>query len=235
MFWVTLALAAEQTLVYDLTVAGQVVGERTVTVHHVPRPGGERRVVSSVTTATVLGRTLEARATGQSNPRGATFTTSVALDGQVESIQGVEQPDGRWKLTITDGKAVKVSELPDPGVILTSLDLVDPGRSPRLAESGGATLLFVETGDQLTGQLSAGQVATVPVGTTTLTTTRYTLEAPLGRARFDLDANGLLVRSEATWLGASVVATLREVPPAASWGEVETVQSLGATIQVTEP
>lgn len=235
MLWWSLALAAEQTLVYDLSVGGQPVGQRTVTVHYVARPGGERRVVETHTTATLAGRALEARATGMSNPRGATFTTSLSLDGKVESIQGVEQPDGRWKLTITDGKDLRRSELPDPGVILTTIDIVDPGRSRRLDASGGATLVFVETGDVLHGQLGPGQPATVPVGAAQVSTTRYTLETDLGRARFDLDENGLLVRSEASWLGVGVVATLRELPPAATWGEVETIEALGTTIQVAEP
>lgn len=225
------ALAGEQTLRYALTVGGQVVGERVVTVHYVSRPTGERRVIEATLKATVAGRAIEARTTGQSNPSGATFSTAVAIDGRVESVQGVEQRDGSWRLTVADGRAVTVSTVRDPGVVLTSLDVVDPGRAVRLDEAGGCTLLFAETGDVLTGTLGAGQATRVGVAGVEVASTRYTVDTPLGRARFDLDANGLLLRSEASWLGASVVATLLEVPSAATFGTVETTEQLGAEVK----
>jgi len=225
-----LALAADQHLVYDLVVSGQVVGTREVDIRYYARPGGERRVIDTHTTVQLANRTLEARSNGQSNPRGATFSTAATVDGKGLQVQGVQLPEGDWRLLLSDGRTVNEQSVRSSATILTTLDLLDPGRTALLANPGATTLVFAETGDQLVGTLAAGTSATATVGGTRIPVTRYTLSSTTGTARFDVDSNGILVASELAWLGVPMSASLREAPPARAFGTVETIEGMGTRV-----
>lgn len=230
----SLALAADQHLVYDLVVNGQVVGTREVDIRYYPRPGGERRVIDARTRVQLVNRTVDARSNGQSNPRGATFSTSATVDGKGLQVQGVQLPEGDWRLLLSDGRTVNEQSVRSSATILTTLDLLDPGRTALLATPGAVTLVFVETGDQLVGTLGAGVGATSTVGGKKLPVTRYTLTGSVGSARFDVDPNGIVVASEVSWLGVPMSATLREPPPERDFGGVDTIEGMGTTVQEGE-
>lgn len=230
MFLLSLALAADTQLVYDLTVAGQRVGTREVTVRFYPRASGERRVVESYTKVALVNTELEARSSGQSGPRGATFSTSAATNGATTQVQGVEQPGGDWRVFWADGTVVNEQSVAANPTVLTTLDLLDPGRTALLRQSGKAALLFAETGDVLSGSLGAGSQTTATVGGASVAVTRFPFSTAGGRGYFDVDADGWLVGSEVQWLGVTLAATLRAVPPPRSYGSVDTLDALGVPI-----
>lgn len=215
-----------QKIVYDLALDGQPIGTRELTIRYLPREDGERRVLEAYTVANVAGQKLVARSSGQSSARGATFTTSVDQGGALSQIQGIELPGGGWRVIVADAAGVKESTLGKSEARLTTLDLLDPGRTALLQGGGDLTLLLVETGDVFAGSLDAGTVGTTKVAGQKVQVTRYTATGPLGAAKFDVDDSGLLVKSEMRWLGGTVTAVAREVPPPRSYGTVETFDAL---------
>ncbi len=178
-------------------------------------------MLEAYTVATVAGQKLVCRSSGQSSPRGATFTTSVDQGGSLSQVQGIELPEGGWRVIVADGAGVKESTLGKTDARLTTLDVLDPGRTELLAGGGELRLLLVETGEILVGTLDAGQVGTTKVGGQKVEVTRYTATGTLGLAKFDVDGNGILVKSELRWLGGTVSAVAREVPPPRSYGTLD--------------
>lgn len=232
------ALAAQQSLVYDLSVNGAKVGTREVTVRYLDRPGGERRIVESVTAVSFAGQVLSCRAVGQSSSRVATFSSQSELNGRRAQYQGVQVPGTGWELTIAGGNGVQTERLAGAQTVLTSLDLVDPGRTDLLGAGGRASLFFVETADVVTGTLTGGVDpddggggdTKVTVGGKSIAATEYTLKVDGGGdARFAIDGDGLLLRSEVTWLGVRVVAALRAMPEERGFGTIE-LDGFGATV-----
>ena len=181
------ALAGDQHLVYDLSVNGERVGTREVTVRYYARDTGERRVVEAVTHVALLNKSLDARTVGQSNPRGATFSTAASINGDTLHVQGVQLPEGGWRLELADGKTVN-EQLVRGATVFTSVDLVDPGRTSTLAGTGSGSMVLAETGDVISGTLGAGVAATVNVGSQRIAVTRYRFVIDGGsQARFDVD------------------------------------------------
>ena len=224
------ALAGDQHLVYDLSVNGEVVGTRDVTIRYYARAGGERRVVEAVTQVQLLNNRLDARTVGQSNPRGASFSTAAEINGDLLHIQGVQLPEGDWRLELADGKTVNEQTVRGT-TVFTSMDLVDPGRTSLLAGTGSGALVFTETGDVYTGSLGAGVAATVTIGTRRVPVTRYGFTTSTGtQARFDVDGEGLLLVSEMSWFGVPITATLRTLPEARDFGTVDTLEMLGTPV-----
>lgn len=215
------------TVVYDLLLDGKSIGTRELTVRYLPREDGERRLVEAYTVATVAGQKIVCRSSGQSSARGATFTTSVDQGGALSQVQGIELPGGGWRVIVADGAGVKETTLGKNDVRLTTIDVLDPGRTPLLAGGGDLELLVAETGEVLVGTLDAGTTGTTKVGGQKVTVTRYTATGPLGAAKFDIDENGLLVKSEMSWLGVTVVAAAREVPPPRSYGTLDLGEGSG--------
>ncbi len=224
------ALAGDQHLVYDLSVNGEPVGTREVTLRYYTRVTGERRVVEAVTHVALLNKSLDARTVGQSNPRGATFSTAASINGDTLHVQGVQLPEGDWRLELADGKTVN-EQLVRGTTVFTSVDLIDPGRTSTLAGAGAGSMVFAETGDVVTGTLGAGVAATVSVGSQRVPVTRYSFVVNGGsQARFDIDGEGLLIGSEMTWFGVPMTATLRALPPARDFGVVETTDAMGSRV-----
>lgn len=223
-----------QRLTYELALDGQPIGTRTLTIRYLPREDGERRVLEAYTEVTVAGQKLVCRSSGQSSPRGATFTSSIDQSGSISQVQGIELPGGGWRVIVADGAGVRESALTASGARLTSLDLLDPGRTPLLGGGGDLALLLVETGEVLTGTLDEGATGTTKVAGQKVPVTRYTAQGAGGTAKFDVDQNGILVKSEIRWLGGTVSAVAREVPPPRSYGTVETFEALSPGVTEDE-
>lgn len=230
----SLAFAGEQDLRYALTVNGAVVGSREVTIHYLDGPKGERRVVESYTKLAFAGQSLTCRAVGSSSGRTATFSSSIDLNGQISQVQGVQLPGAGWSVHYAGGGKQQDVDYPRTEGLLTSLDVVDPGRSWLLGLGGKATLLFVETGDGAPGTLSAGEAAQVSVGGQSVPGTRYKLYTGSTAASFTVDENGLLLDSEVSWLGVKVAARLEAMPAPPDFGAIETIESLGGGVKSSE-
>lgn len=226
------AAAADQHVIYDLSVDGAPVGTRDVTITYLQRPSGERHVLEAYTQISLVGITLEARCSGLSTPTGAQFSSATERAGARSSVSAKELPQGGWQVTVaTGGKQIERNET---NVRASTLDLMDPARVALLEGSGPFGLVIAETGDVVFGTLSPAEPSSVTVGGQRVATNRYTLSGDSGNAKFFLTSEGVLVRSEVTWLGLSVVGVLRELPAARDYGAVETVEGLGASVKEGE-
>lgn len=222
------AHAEESTMTYDLLLAGKDVGDRTVTVRHIARDDGERRVLSVLTTVDTPAGAAKCRQSGQSSARGANFTTSLQVGEVVTEVQGIQAPSGSWQLVVADAAGVHDATLKASQVHFTSLDLFDPGRTRLLVDAGPVGLLLAETGALLEGELSAGEPTTVKVAGKALPGTRYTLTTPEGAAEFVVDAEGVLLRSRLTFLGGTFETVARTAPVPRNFGTIDVVESPGA-------
>lgn len=234
MSWALLlsaALADDQKLVYDLTINGQKVGMRTVTVRYLSREDGERRVIDVYSELTVAGQVVKARSAATSSGKGASFTSTVDQGGNLSQVQGIALPTGGWRVTYADAKGVRDYTVSATEARLSSLDLLDPGRSALLTTAGPAGLLLAETGTTVAGTLESGLPVVVKVGGQDLTATRYLLRTTAGTARIEVDPSGVLLHSEIAWLGGVVVAHLREPPTARDYGNIETIQLMNGGVR----
>ena len=222
------ALADEQKLVYDLFLGKSDVGDRELTIRYLAREDGERRVLSVVTTAETPAGTVSCRQSAQSSPRGATFTTSLQLGSAVSQVQGILSPTGGWQLVVADAEGVAESSLRPGEARLTTLDLLDPGRTGLLSQPGRVGILIAETGRILDGELRAGEPAPIKVGGKSVQTTKYVVEGDAGRGEFFVDDNGILLRSDLDFFGATVSAVARSVPEPRNFGTIDVVDSPGA-------
>ena len=229
-----LAFADESTLTYDVVVGGHDVGDRTVTVRYLPREDGERRILSVLTKADLPLGAVNCRQSGQSSPRGATFTTSIQVGGAVSEVQGIEAPDGGWQLVIADNDGVHESTLKARDVHFTTLDLFDPGRTRLLTDAGPVGVLVAETGGVLTGTLSAGEATTVKIGGKPVPGTRYSLKGEAGSADFVVDSTGFLLSSDLALFGTTVRSVVTHAPEARTIGTIEVVDGPGAGTSETE-
>jgi hypothetical protein len=219
--------SGDQHLVYDLSMNGQKIGTRDLTVHYATRDGVERRVLEAYTEVTVAGKTLKCRTTGFAGAHGATFTSSVDQAGAISQIQGTELPNGGWRVIVNDGRTTDERTLSADEARLSSLDLLDPVRSGVLAKDGPAGLVLVESGQVLSGTVAAPVEGTAKIDGQKVRIRHFALTGPLGAATFDVDGDGFLLHSEIQWLGGTVVASIRSLPPARSFGTVEKLDTAG--------
>lgn len=218
-----------QRVVYDLTVDGAPVGTREVVLTYLPRAAGERHVLDAHTVLDVAGVHLESRVSGLSTPSGAQFSATTERGGVRAAVSGQELATGGWRVTQASGG--KEAEHAEAAVRISTLDLMDPGRVGALDAPGAFGVVIAETGDVLTGTLGAGEAGTVTVHGRKVLVTRYALTGDHGSARFFVTDDGVLVRSELTWLGSTVQAALRDLPAARDFGPVETIDGLGAGVK----
>ena len=222
------ALADEQKLVYDLFVGKSDVGDRELTIRYLAREGGERRVLSVITTADAPMGHVSCRQSAQSSPRGANFTTSLQVGDAVSQVQGILLPTGGWQLVVADGTGVAESTLRSTEARISSLDLYDPGRTVLLSQPGRLGILIAETGRVLEGDLKAGESAQIRIGGRAVAATKYVMEGEGGRGEFYVDENGVLLRSDLDFFGGTVSAVARSVPEARNFGTIDVVDSPGA-------
>lgn len=225
-----LALADESTLVYDLYLGGKDIGDRTVTVRFLARETGERRVLEVVSRAETPLGPVSCRQSGQSGPRGATFTTNLQVGTTLSEVQGIELPTGGWQLVRADAEGVHESTLLPGQAHFSTLDLYDPGRTRRLLDAGPVGLLLAETGAILSGELGAGSPTTVKIAGKPVSGTRYALSTSEGNAEFVVNADGVLLSSEVSSFGGTLRTVARSVPVPRTVGTIDVVETPGAGI-----
>ena len=230
----SVAWADETTMTYDLYSGDADVGDRTVSVRYLTRDDGERRILSVVTTATTPLGEVACRSSGQSSQRGANFTTSLSVAGAVSEVQGIETPSGGWQLVTADKAGVHEASLKPGQVQFTTMDVLDPGRTGLLAVPGHVTVLLAETGELMEGELAEGEPATTKIGGKPVEGTRYVVSGEGGRAVFVVDANGVLLSSELSFLGGKFRTVARKLPPPRTWGTLDVVDSPGGGTQESE-
>jgi hypothetical protein len=233
-FVLSAALAADQVLVYDLSVNGQAVGTRTVSITYLARESSERRIVEAYSELKLGSNSWKVRSTSTSTSRSASFTASIDANGALSMVQGLELEGGGWSVRYSDNKGTREYTVPRASGRISSMDLYDPGRAGFLDAPGAFGLLLVETGDSVVGTLKEGIAGEVLLDGHPIPVQKYVLAGEGGLASFELDENGILVRSEVRWMGMQVQSQLQDPPPLRNVGEIQSFEGIGPLIQSEE-
>jgi hypothetical protein len=214
---VALATDVEQKLVWDVSLDGRPIGERTMTVRWIADGQTPPRRMIDVWTdldATVYGLEYAVRQhVAVSASRGpAAFHSVVEVADRTTEVQA-RKAGGSWIVTVgIDGRA-NTREWPAGAVHLSTADLFDPGSELRLQGRASASVLSADTGDIFAGPVTASGKKELPIGGKTVPVEGYSFSPPEGSAQFWYTAKGYLVSYELSIMGRHVVATLREPPP----------------------
>ena len=218
----------EQVLLYDLSLDGQRVGTRHVTLRSLQaEDGGEVRVIESYTEleASIAGQTLDFanRATARVETATTSFTSSVSEGGQVREVQARQRSDGTWKVTVIEGSEVKQATLPRGQVDLSSMQLLDPVAHRELTARARASVLAVETGTLFSGLVEDLGEGQIELSDGAVSVHRWAWSPSSLRMELAWSQDGVLVAYDSQVLGRTVQARLRQVPAARSYGDIELV------------
>lgn len=231
------AIGGEQVLVYDLRLDGATVGTREVTIRYLRTSAGEVRIIESYTDlrASIAGVSyaVKNRASAKVGAGAPGFTSSVDENGKVREIQGRLLPDHRWQITIAETGKIETWYLRPSEMQLSSLDLLDAQRSRNLWGAVGSpvAMLLVESGAVLTGPVASLGERTLKVGGVDVATNRYAWTSEAGASELAWTSDGVLVQYTTRLLGVPVSATLRELPPPPSFGEIEGFEPQGGALE----
>jgi hypothetical protein len=221
MWWMSFVpevSAAEQKLVWELSVKGQAVGTRELTVRTIGDDGS--RILESFTDLSgQVGpmrvrwrQRLTAHATAR---EPASFTSVVDQNGTALEIQGRWTPDTWYVTTTTNGRA-RTTEMPLSRIDFSTADLLDPQTRFPLSHYDSAMILSSEAGEVLTGPIEKLGVSEVVVAGTPVQVTGYAWTSTKGRSEFLYSADGFLVKYRTQLFGIDLEAVLRDPPPGGS-------------------
>lgn len=212
------AEAAEQTLVWDLSVKGQPVGTRQLTVRTIGEDQG--RILESFTDLSGQVGPMRVRwrqrLTAHVDGREpASFTSVVDQNGTALEIQGRWTPETWYVTTTTNGRS-RTTEMPLARIDLSTADLLDPLTRYPLSHYGEAAILSSESGEVLSGPIEKLGVSEISIAGTPVQVTGYAWTSTKGRSEFQYSADGFLVKYRTQLFGIDLEAVLREPPPGGS-------------------
>lgn len=212
-----LATDLEHTLVWNLSVAGQPVGTRQLTVRYIEGDAGTNRILESYTD--LAGRLgpldvrYRQRMTAHVDAREpAAFHSVIDQNGAGVEVQGRWTPSA-WIVTQTGNGRSRTTEMPLTRIDLSTADLMDPYSRLPLSRFDEARILSAETGDVLVGPVEKLGVSEVKIGGQTVQVSGYAWTSPMGRSEFRYSADGFLVSYVTQLLGVEIAAVLQDPPP----------------------
>ncbi len=204
---------------WDVTLQGQHVGTRTLTVETVETAHGTTRILKSLTDINAslgaINASFRQRLTAHASDGPASFHAAIDQAGNVMEVQGRKDQLG-WIVTTVDPRRVRTNELASDTIDLSTADLFDPESRVPIWSYDNVMLLRTEDGvvwptpverlgsDEITIQGQAIEVE------------GYRLDPDPGRIELWYDGSGVLVRYRWRWLTVNAVATLREAPAQAA-------------------
>lgn len=229
------AAAESQKLRYALSLDGQSIGFRELTVSYLPADYGEVRILESWTELSlpIAGKTFryQQRLAGRGGNGG--FASAIAENGVAREVQAVRGPEG-WIVSVAEGETALVYNYSFDELDLTTLSLIDPGVSEQLRGKTQLRVLAAESGAVLTGPLREVGASQIKVGGQQIPVTEYIWSLPEGEVRLDYGSTGHLVRYTMNVAGHKVIATLDAPPPERTWGASVEGGLIGAGVGETE-
>lgn len=212
------ALPPDQRLVYDVSVAGKVVGSRSLTVRwEAADKGPPTRVLEAFTDidGRVAGVELawKQRVTAFAAGTPASFHAVIDESGSPHEVQAAWTPGG-WRLTQVDRSRARTTDVPGYQIDLSTIDLIDPGSRYTLSQYDTLKVLSSETGEIWEGKVAPLGDSTVDISGRKVAVTGYSWTSPEGKSSFWYDDEGYLVRYEMRVLAVKVEGVLRSPPPA---------------------
>ena len=233
LIWIlasSVAHAVEQSLVYDLTLAGTPVGSRTVKIKYVApteRQTSARQIESfTEVETTIAGKRMEYQqhATATFTDYKTHFVSVVSLNGKNFELQGKSRSNQSWVIHEVLPSGVLKQEYSSDEVEGISLALFDPGQAHRWAE-GPQTFYQIETGDVWSGEWHSEKETSISNNGETI----YGREARYHSSKGDVVAGwsseGIMLNWQLKIMGVTLDATLRNLPADPDFGDVNVQKS----------
>ena len=233
LMWIlasSVAHAVEQSLVYDLTLAGTPVGSRTVKIKYVApteRQTSARQIESfTEVETTIAGKRMEYQqhATATFTDYKTHFVSVVSLNGKNFELQGKSRSNQSWVIHEVLPSGVLKQEYSSDEVEGISLALFDPGQAHRWAE-GPQTFYQIETGDVWSGEWHSEKETSISNNGDII----YGREARYHSSKGDVVAGwsseGIMLNWQLKIMGVTLDATLRNLPANPDFGDVNVQKS----------
>ncbi len=224
MIWLALALlgtapAAElqHELTWALSVDGQPIGKREVTVKYAEGDVSLRRIIESWTEIdgtvgpmrVVFRQRMTAHAT-ENEP--ASFHAVMETNGVPMEVQARFTPSAWWVSTNQGGR-VRTVDMPVNRIDISTADLFDPETRYPLGRFDRVRILSAETGEVLVGEVTDLGTREFQAGEVKVPCHGYAWDAPMGRSEFWYSGEGFLVAYDMALLGFVLQARLTHPPP----------------------
>ena len=233
LIWIlasSMAHAVEQSLVYDLTLAGTPVGTRTVKIRYVSptgRQSGARELESFTEVETSLGGkkvVYQQHATAKFTDSKTQFVSVVSLNGKNFELQGRNRSNQSWVIHEIVPSGVLKQEYSAYEVQGISLALFDPGQANKWTESS-QNFYQIETGDVWSGEWHSEKETSISNNGQTI----YGREARYHSTKGDVVAGwsteGIMLNWQLKIMGVTLDATLRNLPANPDFGDVNVQKS----------
>ena len=208
----------EHKLSWELSVDGQRIGQRDVTVKYVQGDVSMRRIIESWTEIDgavgpirVVYRQRMTAHTTEREP--ASFHSVIEQNGVPMEVQARYSPSAWWVTTNQGGRARTV-DMPLNRIDISTADLMDPDTRYPLNRFDKVRILSAETGEVLVGPVEDLGMKDIQAGKHTVQAHGYGWNAPMGKSTFWFSSEGFLVAYDMTVLGIQIDAKLMHEPPA---------------------
>lgn len=219
----------EQSLVYDLTMNGQIVGQRRVRIQYLPAssklPYGSR-IVESWTSldydVPLTGKNISytKRATGHFSARGSKFVSVVDVAGDGFEFQGNQRQGGMWNIYEQQGKDLSQRKLSSSEMQSFSLALFDPGQLEQWISGANRNIYHVEMGELWTGSWTQLPSKSISVGDVTLEGIAMHYQSTHGELDVLWSDSGLVLDFTLRVNGLVLDANLRSLPAPPQFGNI---------------
>ncbi|MEN0066258.1 MAG: DUF6134 family protein [Myxococcota bacterium] len=201
-------------LEWRLSVDGQPIGQRTLTVRYLEGEAGTNRILESYTdidgkVGPVTVRYRQ-RLTAHVDAREpASFHSVVDNGGTKIEVQGRWTPTS-WVVTTTANGRSRTSPFELTHINLSSADLLDPYTRRPLSHyvKAQARVLSTSSGEIASGEVESLGVSQWSAGGQAVQVSGYAWTSPEGRSEYYYSPDGFLVRYRTQLLGATIDAQL---------------------------
>ena len=224
------ASAVEQSLVYDLTLAGEPVGSRTVKIRYISptEHDSSARQIESFTEVnmTITGKSIkyQQHATAKFTDYKTQFVSIVAVNEKNYELQGKSRSNQSWVIHEILPSGVLKQEYSSTDVQSISLALFDPGQTNKWSE-GYQSFYQIETGDVWSGEWHSEKETSISNNGEIVHGREARFHSSKGDMVMGWSTEGIVLNWQLKILGVTLDATLRNLPANPDFGDVNLQKS----------
>lgn len=233
LMWIlgsTVAHAVEQSLVYDLTLAGEPVGSRTVKIRYISpteRDSSAREVESfTEVNMTIAGKGIQYQqhATAKFTDYKTQFVSVVSVNDKNFELQGKSRSNQSWVVHEILPSGVLKQEYSATEVQGISLALFDPGQANKWTE-GYQSFYQIETGDVWSGEWHSEKETSISNNGETIYGREARYHSNSGDVVMGWSSEGIVLNWQLKIMGVTLDAVLRNLPANPDFGDVNVQKS----------
>ena len=219
----------KQSLVYDLSINGLVVGERKLDITYIPssksNPLGMRRIeVKTTLKATIKGEEIDysQRGTAQISERRSSFVVSTKINNAVTEIQGKRSKKGNWFVHKISATGLEKKEYRRSQVSAISLELFDPGHIDFWQDKEPYKILVLEGLEPVvvSGAWAMQDVVNLSSEVRSLAAKKLQGKSVQGVLNAVWSDDGMLIDWSVDIMGVELNADIRSIPKSPNFGEI---------------